>query len=105
MPAAQGILLDPQALVGRGEGACVPGSHKTVTIRETIPRRLPPTGHYTDNRQKHIPRFSMRDLLASAGVSDIGTDYRLGMHLKAMEGLLGNIGWVCHLCNLLHYNS
>lgn len=48
-PARLSLWLPPGdafavlALVSRG--ACVPGSHRTVTIRETVFGRLPPPGY------------------------------------------------------------
>ena len=37
----------PQSLALVAMGACIPGSHRTVTIRETIFGRLPPQVHCT----------------------------------------------------------
>lgn len=44
--AAQGTLLDFLTLV-TGE-TCIPGSHRTLGIRETILVRLPPPRHHTE---------------------------------------------------------
>ena len=42
--------------------ACIPGSHRTVAIREVVLGRLPPPGHRTDNGLKHTPRLSMKEV-------------------------------------------
>lgn len=48
-----------------GRGACVIGSHKGVTIRETVFGRLPPPGHCTDTRLRHNPHsFCEKGLLS-----------------------------------------
>lgn len=57
--ATQRIPLDCLALVARE--ACVPGSHETVTIVETVLSRLPHPGHRTDTRLKHSPRLSVKE--------------------------------------------
>lgn len=41
--ATQGMPLDHLALEARG--AFLPGSHGAVTIRNSVPSRLPPSGH------------------------------------------------------------
>ena len=56
MFATQRTPLDHLALAVRG--ACVPGSHGTVTIGETVLGRLPLSGHHTDSWLKHIPSLS-----------------------------------------------
>lgn len=38
-------------------GACIPGSHRTVTIIETVLGRLPFPGHHTDSRLNTLPLF------------------------------------------------
>ena len=57
--AIQGIPLNLLALVA--SGACIPESHGTVTMRETVLGRLPPTRHCTDSRLKHTSSFSVRE--------------------------------------------
>lgn len=57
--AVQGIPLDHLALEARG--ACVPDSHGTVSIKETIHGRLPPPGHFKDSRLKHNPSISEKE--------------------------------------------
>lgn len=57
--AAQGIPLDLLALVARG--ACVPGSHRTVTIGERVLGRVPSPGHRADLRLKHTPVLSLKE--------------------------------------------
>lgn len=57
--AAQGIPLDLLALVARG--ACVPWSHRNITIEETVLGRLPSPGLCTDSRLKHTPGLSMKE--------------------------------------------
>lgn len=34
-------------------GTCIPGTHGTITIEETIFGRLPPPGHCTDSQLNH----------------------------------------------------
>ena len=46
--ATQRMPLESLALEARW--ACNPRSHYTITIRERVFGRLPPTGHFTDNR-------------------------------------------------------
>lgn len=53
--AAQDILDD--CLVPVAKGPCVSGSHRTVTISETVLGRLIPTGHFTDSRLNTPPAF------------------------------------------------
>ena len=53
------ITLNLLALVGRR--ACILGSCGTVTIRETVLGRLPPSGHYTDRRLEHTPGLPVRN--------------------------------------------
>ena len=53
--AAQGISLD--CLVARD----VPGSPRTVTIRDTVLGRLPLPGHCTDSGLKHSPSLSVKE--------------------------------------------
>ena len=57
--AALGMPLDCLALVARW--ACVPGSHKTVTIREIVVGRLTPPKHCTDRRLKRILSFFVKE--------------------------------------------
>ena len=57
--AAQEIPLKCLALVARG--ACVPGSHGTVAIGETVPRRLPSLGYCTHSRLKQTPSLSLKE--------------------------------------------
>lgn len=45
---------DCLALVARG--ACVPGSHRSVTTREMVLGMLPPPENQTDSRLKHLSR-------------------------------------------------
>lgn len=54
--ATQGSPLDHLALEARG--ACIPGSHGNVTIRDSILGRLPPSGHCTGSRLKHTPSLA-----------------------------------------------
>lgn len=53
----QGMTLECLALVAGG--ACVPDSHSTLTIRETVLNRLPHRGYCTDSR--HTPRLSVEE--------------------------------------------
>ena len=53
--AIQGKPLDHLAL--EASGACTPRSHRTVTIRKTVLRRLSSPGHCTDSRLKHTTVF------------------------------------------------
>ena len=46
----QGMPLDHLA-----RGACIPGSHRTVTIIEIVLRRLPSLGYCIDSTLKHTP--------------------------------------------------
>lgn len=48
-----GDALDHLAL--EAKMACVPGSHGTVTMGDTVPDRLPLPGHRTDSRLKQTP--------------------------------------------------
>lgn len=47
-------------LWGPGQ-ACVPGSHRTVTIGDTVLGRLPPEGHCPYSRLKHMPSLSVKE--------------------------------------------
>ena len=49
-----GMPLDHLALVERG--TCIPGSHRTVKVRKTVPGRLPAPEYCKDSR--HIPSLS-----------------------------------------------
>ena len=53
----QGISLEILAL--EAIKACVSGSQRTETIRETV-FRLPPPGHSTESRLTHTPFFSCK---------------------------------------------
>ena len=44
-----------------GHVACIPGSHRTVTIRETGLGRLPAPEHCTDSRLKHTSNLSVKE--------------------------------------------
>ena len=57
--ATQGLPFDYLALEARG--ACNPGSHRTVTIRETVLSTLPPPGHSTESRLKHSFSLSVKE--------------------------------------------
>lgn len=59
MVAIQGILLGCPSLVDRG--ICIPESHSTVTIRETILVRLSPPGHCTDSRLEYTTNLSLKE--------------------------------------------
>ena len=41
----------------------VPGSHRTVTIKETVLGRLPPSGHCTDSRLEHNLSLSVKEAI------------------------------------------
>lgn len=56
----QGMLLDCLALETRG--ACIPGPHGALTIREIVLGRIPPPGYCTFNRLKHITSLSMKEV-------------------------------------------
>lgn len=51
--AAQEAPLDLLPLVDKE--ACIPGSHRSVAIVKTVLDRLPPPGHCTDSRLRHMP--------------------------------------------------
>lgn len=59
MAAAQGTPIDPLALVLRD--TCIPETHRTRTIGETILDRLQPPGHCTDSRMKHNSNPSVKE--------------------------------------------
>ena len=84
--ATQGTLFDCLALESRE--ACVPGSHATVTIGETVLGRLPLPEHCTDSRLKHTPRFSEKE--ADLLIQELWPEDYLQ---EPMEGLSGNGGW------------
>ena len=70
--------------------ACVPASHSTVTIEETVLVRLPPPGYYTDNRLKHTPQFFCdRGLFACPDVLAWGAGFRISTNLEAYRYALG----------------
>lgn len=54
----QGTSLDALAL---WPGSYVPGSHRTVTIREMALGRLPSPGYCIDNRLKHLTSISVKE--------------------------------------------
>lgn len=51
----------PENLDAKAGGSCDPGPHETATIRETALGRLPPPGHCTDRRLKHISSVSEKE--------------------------------------------
>lgn len=55
----KGTTLNFLALEARE--ACIPGSHGTGTIRETVPGRLPLPGCCTDSKLKHTPSISEKE--------------------------------------------
>lgn len=57
--ATQGAPLDHLALEARG--SCIPGSHGTRTIRDSVLGRLLPSGHCTDSRLKHTPSLAEKE--------------------------------------------
>lgn len=85
---AQGMLLDLPALVARA--ACVPGSHRTATVRETVLGRLTPPEKCMDNKLSHIHQFSVD---TSFLVLDFGLRSRCQpyTHLEATEVLAKNV--------------
>lgn len=55
--AAQRMPHDHMALgEGRGEECCIPGSHGTMAMEETVLGRPPPLGHCPDSRQTERQR-------------------------------------------------
>ena len=57
--ASQETLLDHLALVTTGAG--VSESHNTVTTGEIVLGQLPPPGHCTGSRLRHISSLSMKE--------------------------------------------
>lgn len=85
--AVPGTHLDCLALVTRG--LSFPGSHGSVTIRDTMLGSLAP-GRCIDSRLKHNPRLSVKKkLLASHEDSNLGAGFRFGVHLEALRGNIG----------------
>lgn len=79
-------------------GACIPGYHKTVVIRETVLDRTLPTGHCTESRLRHIPGPSVKEvclfvleLWFEGNTSDLAHIY------WPVELLSSNGGCGCHL--------
>lgn len=99
--ADQGIPLDHLALVAKG--ACVPGSHGTVTIGEMGCDRLLPLGHHTDSWLKHTPSLSVKEPTC------LSWSFRLRGRLQAWTQVCsGNILWATifppSLCLTTHGN-
>ena len=71
--------------------ACVPGSHRTVTIRDSVLGRLPPPGCCTDSRQKHIYSLSEKEAyLLVQNLWPVEQASSLVLLQLAMEGLSGS---------------
>lgn len=68
-----------------GRGACVIGSHRGVTIRETVFGRLPPPGHCTDTRLRHTPILFVKKAYCP-GAFACGAGFRFATSLEAMGG-------------------
>lgn len=67
-----------------------PGSHGTVTVKETVPGSLSPPGHYTESRLKYRQSLWERDVCLSRS---FGLGRRLPARLQGpTEGLSGNGG-------------
>lgn len=82
-------------------GACIPGSHRTVAIRETVIDRIQPTGHCTETRLRHsyspsVKKASMLvlELRHEENTSDLTHIYR------SMELFSRNVGCGRHLGSL-----
>lgn len=57
--ATQGMPLNHPALEARG--TFIPGAHGALTIRNSFPSRLPPSGHCTDGKLKHTSSLSEKE--------------------------------------------
>lgn len=55
---AHWVPLDHLAL--KAKGACVPGSHRTITIRDSVLGKLPSSESCTDGRLKHTPSLAKK---------------------------------------------
>ena len=91
--STQGMPLEFLALVALG--ACISGSQRTETIRETV-LRLPRPGHNITDW--HIPHSSYeKDLFTCPGASVWGADFRFTRNLETTKMLSGNEGQLCTL--------
>ena len=78
--ATQEIPLDRLALVLRG--TCIPGSYRTMAVREISFSRLRLPGYCTDSRLWHTSQsFCERCTFACPGASAWRTSFRFGTHL------------------------
>lgn len=57
MQCTQDASWSPGSVAGR---AWIPGSHRSITIRETVLGRLPKQGHCTDSGGEHSPSESVK---------------------------------------------
>lgn len=58
MAATQGMPLDSLALVIQGN--CIPGSHRTLAMRQMVLGKLPSLRQLTDRILRHIPQSSCK---------------------------------------------
>lgn len=88
-----------------GQGAFIPKSHKTITMRKTVLSRLPLPGHSTESRLKHTSSLSEREvfyLSRSFGFRGSPLVWHTDVYRGAVRGWrLVNSVW-CFPSTLLH---